>query len=447
MAYTNYKITAPVNETDIRKALGVGSGDIGTLCRSNNINMWSKFKPVCKAMRNTNIQLNLDKTWKPINGSGGLGTDAWYLGTNLDFGITALSESYMATWGPDRMISALEKIANNRRPNGGINGWTYTRPSGIATEPYRPLDFIGYNSNAPRPVKKASGLPVVEATTDSGWEYGVQIMGSVANDLSLNVDDRDYLLAKDIIGTCYFGIAIYRKENDGLRDVYRAMAWVTSNAWEGEGIATSGTGGITDKDEYYVQAQFADGNTYYALPLFFSEQLPQEQTVAGNVLPYPNWSKQPMSNGKVWTIPYTDFVPFVARHALTAQKFGYPCIDNKTILPPVGSSNTGAFATRVYIDSSYSSYYDGGTISDLWIGVVNESWSGVWSVGDTANAHIVYLSNVEIHRNTKEQVYYWGSGGDHVALLLDTNHTWRVIIKINGEEKPIALYTTANKEI
>lgn len=46
MAYTNYKITAPVGISDIRKALGVGFGDIATLCSSQSVNPMAKYKPV-----------------------------------------------------------------------------------------------------------------------------------------------------------------------------------------------------------------------------------------------------------------------------------------------------------------------------------------------------------------------------------------------------------------
>ena len=42
--YNNGKITSPVNTDDINMALGVGSHDFGTLCRSARQNPWAKFK-------------------------------------------------------------------------------------------------------------------------------------------------------------------------------------------------------------------------------------------------------------------------------------------------------------------------------------------------------------------------------------------------------------------
>ena len=441
------KITAPVGIADVQHALGDASTDVGSLCKSANINMWAKYKPVVKNLINTYPQLKSDLTWKNINGSGGLGNDAWFKGTDLNFGITPKYVGQTGGAGNDRMINVLYTIANTWT-NGGMNGWYYTRPSGGSSAPYRLIDFNGYNVDAVEPIKSISSIdstiytvPASGSSPGSAWAFEYQIMGSAdAGATSIAIDNRDYLLVSDIVGTCYLGLAIYKKTNDGLRDIYTAIAWATGMSWSG-----SGFGQNTSVGENYVSAQFMEGETYYALPLFFSEQLPQEQTVAGQVKPYPNWSMQPSTNFKVWTIPYTTFIPFVLRQASTRQSIGFPTISNKKILPPVGTSTNGAYATRVYVDSSYSSYYTGGTISSLYVGVVNELWDGVWNVGDSANSHIAQITDstvLSIPANTKKQVYSWGSGGNHALLALDLSHTWRVIIRINGEDYDYELMTT-----
>ena len=47
MGYSNGIITAPVSIYDVQRALGiVGGGDLGTLIRDGNINMFAKYKPV-----------------------------------------------------------------------------------------------------------------------------------------------------------------------------------------------------------------------------------------------------------------------------------------------------------------------------------------------------------------------------------------------------------------
>ena len=46
MSIVNGIITAPVSIEDIKEILNESSNDIATLCKSSNINMWSKYKPV-----------------------------------------------------------------------------------------------------------------------------------------------------------------------------------------------------------------------------------------------------------------------------------------------------------------------------------------------------------------------------------------------------------------
>lgn len=45
----NGSISAPVSIDDVKQALGESSNDLATLCKSENINIWSKYKPIsCK---------------------------------------------------------------------------------------------------------------------------------------------------------------------------------------------------------------------------------------------------------------------------------------------------------------------------------------------------------------------------------------------------------------
>ena len=46
MSIQNGVITAPVSIADVKQALGLASNDLGTLCTSNRVNMWSKKKPI-----------------------------------------------------------------------------------------------------------------------------------------------------------------------------------------------------------------------------------------------------------------------------------------------------------------------------------------------------------------------------------------------------------------
>lgn len=42
---SNNKITAPVSIDDLKNLFGEGSGDLATLCTSQKINVWAKYKP------------------------------------------------------------------------------------------------------------------------------------------------------------------------------------------------------------------------------------------------------------------------------------------------------------------------------------------------------------------------------------------------------------------
>ena len=46
MSYSNGRITGAVSINDVQKALGVSSGDLATLCESELINPWAKYRPI-----------------------------------------------------------------------------------------------------------------------------------------------------------------------------------------------------------------------------------------------------------------------------------------------------------------------------------------------------------------------------------------------------------------
>lgn len=100
MSNANGIITAPVSITDdVAKVLGVGSSDLGTLCKTEKINMWSKYAP----MQHFKISELTESEWKA------------------------------AAYG-------FKKLGFYRdvRP----------LPTGGDASPYRLTDFIGYNHNA-----------------------------------------------------------------------------------------------------------------------------------------------------------------------------------------------------------------------------------------------------------------------------------------------------------
>lgn len=115
---SNNKITAPVSIDDLKNLFGEGSGDLATLCTSQKINVWAKYKPTVFP--------------SPF-------PDDWYKAKDGNYGLNITVDNRVSSW------SAL--VAEYSKPNNGYSN-IYIRPSGGATSPYRLGDFRGYNHKA-----------------------------------------------------------------------------------------------------------------------------------------------------------------------------------------------------------------------------------------------------------------------------------------------------------
>ena len=133
MANVGGLISAPISiNADIAKVLGSSSYDLGTLCRSSAINMWSRKKPI----QVNQYQELTDAQWKQYNYGY---TIPQY--TNLP----AIWNAYV-----------------------GGTGWTYTKP----TSYFRTTDFEGYshNANSPFDVELLDTTPAIGGTVRFSME-------------------------------------------------------------------------------------------------------------------------------------------------------------------------------------------------------------------------------------------------------------------------------------
>lgn len=146
-------ISAPVSIDDVKQALGESSNDLATLCKSENINIWSKYKPIsCKGeFKEYPIREDSDEI---VTSSYSNYTCVVRCGMNIP----------MDTYKNLRNNYGGEGFAINGCYNlyidnvygrvGGIHGDTTTRvsgkhfPKGGANSPYRLSDFRNYNSKA-----------------------------------------------------------------------------------------------------------------------------------------------------------------------------------------------------------------------------------------------------------------------------------------------------------
>lgn len=157
MPYNSYSgiISAPVSIDDVKRALGESSNDLATLCKSENINIWSKYKPIsckgefkeypiredseeivtssysnftCVVRCGMNIPMDTYKNLR--NNYGGEG-----------FAIKACKNLYKDNvYGNDGYISdnTSTMVLGKHFPKGGANS------------PYRLSDFRNYSSKATR---------------------------------------------------------------------------------------------------------------------------------------------------------------------------------------------------------------------------------------------------------------------------------------------------------
>lgn len=146
-------ISAPVSIDDVKRALGESSNDLATLCKSENINIWSKYKPIsCKGeFKEYPIREDSEEI---VNSSYSRFTCVVRCGMNIPMDTY---ENLRNNYGEEGF--AIEACKNLYKDNvygnnGYINDNTSTRvsgkhfPKGGANSPYRLSDFRNYCSKA-----------------------------------------------------------------------------------------------------------------------------------------------------------------------------------------------------------------------------------------------------------------------------------------------------------
>lgn len=107
-----------ISAKDVAECIGCGSEDIGTLCTSDNINMWARYKPF-KHPSTGNI------------------TESYRQAANYGINISTFDQNDL-----QGMFNAAMS---------GDFGWSTEKPSGAPNERYRLLDFDQYNHKCKNP--------------------------------------------------------------------------------------------------------------------------------------------------------------------------------------------------------------------------------------------------------------------------------------------------------
>lgn len=146
-------ISAPVSIDDVKQALGESSNDLATLCKSENINIWSKYKPIsCKGeFKEYPIREDSEEI---VTSSYSKYTCVVLCGMNIPMDTY---KNLRNNYGGEGF--AIEACKNFHINNVyGINGYISDKrntsvsgkhfPKGGANSPYRLGDFRNYNSKA-----------------------------------------------------------------------------------------------------------------------------------------------------------------------------------------------------------------------------------------------------------------------------------------------------------
>jgi hypothetical protein len=160
-------ISAPVSIDDVKRALGESSNDLATLCKSENINIWSKYKPIsCKGeFKEYPI---IEDSYETVTSAYNKYKCAIRCGMNIP--IDTYKNLYNNYGGEGFAIKACEDFYNdNVYGLRGIDKDASTNshivyvsgkhfPKGGTNSPYRLGDFRNYSNNAQRNTF-ASSLP------------------------------------------------------------------------------------------------------------------------------------------------------------------------------------------------------------------------------------------------------------------------------------------------
>lgn len=180
---TTGQITKPISIPDVARCLGEMSRNLGKLCRSDKINIWSRRKPV-----DVNVVREL--------------TDADYINANFGINMTSGNGSVFHYGIQDCYDAAIDVNSQWTLANNYIKAGTqYPR--------YRISDFVGYNKYAKPPY--SFSFPQNQSSYYNTINVNIGI--TMDSDAEITLSELTSPTTSQDLGDFYFGVA-YRT-NDG----------------------------------------------------------------------------------------------------------------------------------------------------------------------------------------------------------------------------------------
>ena len=174
MALPNSNISVAM----VKAKLSAATNDVGQLCTHENINKWSKWKPV----RHNSLV--------PI-------TQAQLESPEVNFGLK-----------PPTRNTDYTKIVDTK--------WTYEKPTGLSTSPYRLEDFRNYYHNAGAIASADQNVKINKATNTTKM-FGL-IMNTGENDYQIGLNDFG-----GVIGSYYYGIVFENGNNKYIQTATKTL--------------------------------------------------------------------------------------------------------------------------------------------------------------------------------------------------------------------------------
>lgn len=232
MSYENGVISAPVSIADVKQALYTNSNDLATLCRASNIDKWAAHKPVVYAKLFTN--------------EGGKGDG--------NYGLTPIIVEGNSDYTED--TTAMKKVIDLCVT--GEDDWTYTKPSGGTSSPYRLSDFEKYKpKNHPPFYMDYTTAPDINTKTDAIYYWKVTFADS-NSDYSINYNN-----IKALNDSTWYMWMFYSTSKD-----FATFRYVRAdNPFEDSSSARLGTQITTEDHCYFVFCLGNEkGNKFMTIP-------------------------------------------------------------------------------------------------------------------------------------------------------------------------------------
>lgn len=400
-----------VSFADVQKVLGTGKYYENELCTHPNINMWSKFKPVRKNIIDTTGQLTTSGNRIIWNTAV---SNPWWKGTDDNYGLNYNNAKVQVPNRQTGMESALSDLA--ALIDGDMNGWSYDRPTGGESAPYRIWDFNQYWHNAPNPVNQ---LDMDDVMASEGSEYFVAVVPQDPDSTS-PIASRVYITPLDL-ASFHLGFAIFKGS--------APIAWVTDTAtWYGVGINNSdASDGIQSRGDTEVYTKLKDNGEYMVLPFYSNVSIPQP-TSSGS--PRGNYSSLPSGPSVfLYTVPNTHMVSFTARQAKTRQRiaWGYPTSHMTDRLL--------RYSTEIFLDSRGTYYQGSQTAFPVEVIITRLSWEqyDATKPSPTPSGDVRYYKLYNVSSFGSEVNSQISTSGHCSNISLDFGETWHCFIVIDGE--------------